>query len=56
MAIRVTNPSYAGVDVNHPDLVKAVKQMKKNGVDKEKAARLAGMPMEVIDKHYRDAK
>lgn len=42
-----------GIDVNHPAMTEALRNMKKNGVEKERAVKLSGMPPEVVDKVYR---
>ena len=45
---------YQGVDVDHPRIVEFVKQATKNGLPKEQIAKLAGMPVEVVEKHQRE--
>lgn len=55
----VSNPEpmkAAGIDVNNPQMTEAIKNMKKNGVDKERAMKLSGMPMQVVDKVYREGR
>ena len=51
-----SNPETAkadGVHVDHPRLVDAMRQAKKNGVPIEEAARRIGVPVEVLQKHYK---
>lgn len=45
---------YKGVDTEHPQLVNFIKSAKKLGKSKEEAAKLAGVPYEVVDKHYQN--
>lgn len=49
----VGTPSYAGVSVEHPRIVEAIKAGAKNGLTKEQVQKVVGMPMEVIEKHYK---
>jgi hypothetical protein len=49
----VAEHEYKGVDVNHPSIVKAMTSMVKQGIPKERAMKLTGMPAEVVDKHYK---
>ena len=48
--------SYQGVDVDHPDIVRNIIIMAKNGKSKEEIAVLVGMPWEVVDRHINHAK
>lgn len=57
MAEKISNPEApvaAGVPVDNPQITEAIKNMAKNGVPKERAMKLSGMPMEVVDKNYRE--
>ncbi len=51
----VREPTYQGVSVNHPSIVATIKKMAKEGRKKEEIARIVGMPMEVVERHSRDA-
>ena len=53
---KVTTPQYAGLDVDHPRIVDAIKQGAKRGMTKEQIQKVVGMPMEVVDKHFQNAK
>ena len=48
----VDSPTYAGVNVDNPRIVAAIKECAKRGVSKEETMKVVGMPMEVVDKHY----
>lgn len=52
--VEVTDATYQGVSVNHPQVIEYARNLKKQGVSKERAAQIIGMPIEVIDKHYQD--
>jgi len=54
--VNVTTPEYQGVSVEHPRIVDTIKKCKKQGMTKEQAQKIVGMPMEVIDRHYQDKK
>lgn len=45
---------YKGVDTEHPTIVEYVKNAAKQGMSKERAMKIIGMPMEVIDRIYRE--
>lgn len=49
-----TPAQYQGVDVDHPSIVSSIKECKKQGMSKERASQIVGMPMEVVDKYYHD--
>ena len=51
----VTGASYADVSVDHPSIAKATMNLAKQGVSKERAQQIVGMPREVIDRYYRQA-
>jgi len=42
---------HKGVDVNHPAIVRSIKQMHNEGRSREDIIRLVGMPAEVVRKH-----
>ncbi len=44
-------PKHKGVDVNHPAIVRSIKQMHNEGRSREDIIRLVGMPAEVVRKH-----
>lgn len=53
----ISNPKaaeYSGVSVEHPQIKEAIKNCAKRGVDKDQAAKLVGMPREVVDRYYRE--
>lgn len=50
----IEEPRYKGVEVSNPRIQDFLKNCKKIGVEKEKAMKLSGMPMEVVDKAYRE--
>ena len=52
----VTTPMFAGVDVNHPSIVSTIRNGVKQGMSAEHLRKITGMPMEVVEKHVRDAK
>jgi hypothetical protein len=41
--------------VDHPSIVAACQNIAKSGGTKEEAQRITGMPMEVVDKHFKRA-
>jgi hypothetical protein len=47
--------TYQGVSVDHPSIVAACQNIAKSGGTKEEAQRITGMPMEVVDKHFKRA-
>jgi hypothetical protein len=47
---------YAGVDVDHPRIVEAIKALTKQGKEKAEIQKLVGMPYEVVDRHMRAAR
>lgn len=47
-------PEYKGVSVEHPAIVEGIKNMARRGFPKERAVKLIGMPMEVVDRYYRE--
>lgn len=49
-------PEYKGVDVEHPTIREYVRNAAKQGWEKERAMKISGMPMEVVDKIYREVK
>lgn len=54
----VGNPTpkeYAGVSVEHPSIRNMIKNAAKMGWTKEEAKKRSGMPMEVVDRYYREA-
>ncbi len=44
-------PKHKGVDVNHPAIVRSIKQMHSEGRSREDIIRIVGMPAEVVRKH-----
>lgn len=59
MSEEISNPQAAqagGVNVDHPRIREYGKNMAKQGMSKEEAAKRLGMPIEVVDKIYREAK
>jgi hypothetical protein len=53
------NPQNAkanGVDVEHPRMRVFLERCAKDGVTKERAQKLSGMPYEVVDRYYQQAK
>ena len=55
----VSNPTprtHNGVSVEHPTIREYIKNMAKKGEPKAHAMKVSGMPMEVVDKIYQDAK
>lgn len=51
-----TNPTPAaikGVSVDHPALVEGIRNCARQGIDKDKAKEIIGVPREVIEKQYR---
>ncbi len=42
---------FMGVSTDDPDIVKAIRNMRENGAEKDQIMRVIGMPAEVIDKH-----
>jgi len=51
MAIETKEQKYAGVDVNHPSIVSAIKTMVKQGRNTGDIMRVTGMPQEVVHKY-----
>lgn len=54
----VGNPQskeVAGVSIDNPTIREYTKNMAKMGISKEEAMKRIGMPMEVIDRYYREA-
>lgn len=54
---KVGNPTpaeYNGVSVEHPRIREYGRNMAKQGIPKEQAAKLLGMPREVVDKIYKE--
>ena len=49
-------PEVAGVSVEHPTIREYIRNAAKQGFPKEHAMKITGMPMEVVDKHYREVK
>jgi hypothetical protein len=49
-----TSPKYNGVDVDHPTIVEYGRNMKRQGVSVEQAAKRLGVPHEVADRIYRN--
>src|SRR3972149_40147 len=47
---------YQGVDVDHPRIIEAVKNLVKAGKKTDEIARVVGMPHEVIRKYERDTR
>lgn len=55
----ISNPTTAkveGVHVDHPTIKEYAKNFKKNGAPVEVAAKRLGMPKEVVERIYREAK
>ena len=51
----VQEASYNGVSVDHPRIADALKNCAKQGMSKVEAAKIVGMPMEVVDRYYHEA-
>ena len=49
-------PKYHDVDVDHPSIVSAIKNLTRQGESKEKIMKVVGMPAEVIERVQRDSK
>lgn len=47
---------YNGVDVNNPRIVEYIKSAAKQGKTKQEVMKLVGMPYEVVDKYFQEAK
>ena len=47
---------YAGVDVDNPRIVDAIKTLSKQGKNNGQIMRIVGMPQEVVDKYAREAR
>ena len=47
---------YNGVDIDHPTIADAIKNMVKQGRKIEEIARVVGVPHEVVKRHAPDAK
>lgn len=52
----VESPRYAGVHVDHPSIVSAIKNMVKQGRRTEEIVRTIGMPREVVERYQREGK
>lgn len=52
----VSEVKFAGVDVSHPSIVSTIRTGVKNGMGAEHLQKITGMPMEVVERHIRDAK
>lgn len=50
----VNTPTYAGVRVDHPDIVALIKNCARQRREKEEAQKLSGMPYEVVDRYYQE--
>lgn len=49
-------PKYNGVDVDHPRIVEATKNLIKQGKRREEVMKIIGMPHEVIQRIEREVK
>lgn len=49
--IEVNSPKYNNVDVDHPRLVKGIRDMVKDGRKTEDVMRIIGVPKEVVHKY-----
>lgn len=56
MGAEVESQKYQGVNVDHPRIVEATRNLLKQGVRKEEIVRIIGMPREVIDRIERETK
>lgn len=55
----VSNPKsaeYSGVEVDHPTIREYARNMSKQGIKPEEAAKRLGMPLEVVHKIYKEVK
>lgn len=50
MDVQVESPSYHGVRVDHPDIVRAIKNLITQGRRTEDIMRIVGMPAEVVNR------
>jgi hypothetical protein len=53
--VQVTTPTYGGVSVDHPRIISAIREGKKQGMTVEQLVPIIGMPREVVEKHWRNA-
>lgn len=53
--IEVNTPtiSKAGTRADNPSIVSTIKECAKQGFSKEHAMKITGVPMEIVDKHYK---
>jgi len=49
-----TPPEYKGVSVEHPRVREYLKNCAKQGFSKEHAMKIVGVPMEVVDRVYKE--
>jgi len=54
MGAEVRTPKYQGVDVDHPQIVAAIKTAAQRGMSQEAISKVVGMPPEVVRKHMRE--
>ncbi len=47
---------YAGVDVDNPRIVAAIKNLAAQGKDKQYISKVVGMPYEIVDKYTHSGK
>jgi len=47
---------YQGVDVEHPRIVEAIKNLAREGRSTDEIARIVGMPYEVVRKYEREVR
>jgi hypothetical protein len=57
MIVHVEGPAtYAGVRVDHPSIVAAIRALAKQGKPKAEIMRIVGMPGEIVDRYAREVK
>ena len=49
-----TPPEYSGVSVENPRIREYVRNCAKQGMSKEQAQKIIGMPREVIERYYKE--
>ena len=52
--VKVENPQAASVDVEHPSLKHAVRNMVKRGISREEMVKVTGLPSEAVERIERD--
>lgn len=52
--ITVSARKYDGVDVDHPDVIRGIKVLARQGKQTQEIMKLVGMPYEVVRKYMRE--